>query len=52
MLRVGEKVKIPDIGPLATVAQTGRHMVKIALFGEEFWIEKDLLEVLGNGDDE
>lgn len=51
-MAVGTQVKIPDIGPLATVIQTGRHMVKIDLFGEKFWIEKDLLEVPGAGDDE
>lgn len=51
-MAVGTHVKIPDIGPLATVIQTGRHMVKIDLFGEKFWIEKDLLEVPGFGDDE
>lgn len=51
-MRVGTEVKIPDIGPLATVVQTGRHMVKIDLQGEQMWIEKELLEVPGFGDDE
>lgn len=51
-MSVGTQVKIPDIGPLATVVQTGRNMVKIDLFGEKFWIEKELLEVPGFGDDE
>lgn len=51
-LRTGENVKIPDIGPLATVVQTGRNAVKVDLLGERFWIEKDLLEVSGLGDDE
>lgn len=49
---VGTKVKIPDIGPLATVVQTGRHMVEIDLQGERMWIEKELLEIPGFGDDE
>lgn len=49
---VGTKVKIPDIGPLATVVQTGRNMVKVDFLGEKFWIEKGLLEVPGVGDDE
>lgn len=51
-MAVGTQVKIPDIGPLATVVQTGRNMIKIGLLGEKFWIEKDLLEVPGFGDDE
>ncbi len=51
-MSVGTQVKIPDIGPLATVVQTGRNMVKIDFLGEKFWIEKELLEVPGFGDDE
>lgn len=43
----GTQVRIPDIGPLATVIQTGRKMVKVDFLGEKFWIEKDLLEVPG-----
>ena len=39
-------------GPLATVVQTGRNAVKVDFQGEKFWIEKDLLEVPGFGDDE
>lgn len=49
---VGTQVKIPDIGPLATVVQTGRNVVKVDFLGEKFWIEKDLLEVPEFGDDE
>lgn len=51
-MSVGTQVKIPDIGPLATVVQIGRNMVKVDFLGEKFWIEKDLLEVPGIGDDE
>lgn len=51
-MSIGTQVKIPDIGPLATVVQTGRNMVKVDFLGEKFWIEKDLLEVPGFGDDE
>lgn len=51
-MRVGTQVKIPDIGPLATVVQAGRNAVKVDFLGEKFWIEKDLLEVPGFGDDE
>ena len=50
-MMVGTAVKIPDIGPLATVVQTGRHMVKVELFGERFWIDKELLEEPGQGND-
>lgn len=51
-MAVGTLVKIPDIGPFATVVQTGRHMVKIDLLGEKMWIDKELLEVPRFGDDE
>lgn len=51
-MSVGTQVKIPDIGPLATVIRTGRNMVKVDFLGEKFWIEKNLLEVPGVGDDE
>lgn len=44
MLRVGEEVKIPDIGPLATVVQSGKQMVKLELEGEQFWIGTELLQ--------
>lgn len=46
MLRVGEKVKIPDIGPLATVIQSGKQMVRLELEGERFWMVVDILEVV------
>lgn len=49
---VGTQVKIPDIGPLATVVQTGRNMVKVDFLGKKFWIEKELLELPGFGDNE
>lgn len=42
----GTKVKIPDIGPLATVVQSGRQMIKLELEGEQFWIERRLVEVV------
>ena len=51
-MSVGTQVKIPDIGPLATVVQADRNAVKVDFLGEKFWIEKDLLEVPGAGDDE
>ena len=51
-MSAGTQVKIPDVGPLATVIQTGRNMVKIELLGERFWIEKELLEVPGFGEGE
>ena len=43
-MAVGTQVKIPDIGPLATIVQDGRSMAKVELLGERFWIEKSLLE--------
>lgn len=49
---MGTHVKIPDIGPLATVVQAGRNIVKVDLLVERFWIAKDLMEVLEVGDSE
>lgn len=43
-MRKGTQVKIPDVGPLATVIQGGRRMVKLELEGERFWIAKELVE--------
>ncbi len=51
-MSVGAQVKIPDIGPLETVVKIGRNAVKVDFMGEKFWIEKDLLEASGFGDDE
>lgn len=51
-MSVGTQLKIPDIGPLATVVQTGRNAVKVDFLGEKFWIKKDMLEAPGFGDDE
>ena len=44
-MKAGLKVKIPDIGPLATVIQPGKQMVKLELEGEQFWMPVELLEV-------
>lgn len=44
-MAIGTRVKIPDIGPLATVVQTGKHMVKLELEGEQFWMPVELLEM-------
>ena len=46
-MKIGAMVKIPDIGTLAEVIQTGRHMIQIKIFGEKMWIERRLLEVVG-----
>lgn len=51
-MTAGTQVKIPDIGPLATVVRAGRNMVKVELMGERFWIESRLLEIPWGGDDE
>ena len=45
-MKAGCKVKIPDIGPLATVVQSGKQMVKLELEGEQFWMLKELGEVV------
>ena len=45
-MKVGTKVKIEDIGPLATCIQAGKQMVKLELEGEQFWMPVSLLEVI------
>lgn len=45
-MKVGWKVKIPDIGPLATVVQPGKQMVKLELEGEQFWFGTALLQII------
>lgn len=44
-MMAGWKVKIEDIGPLATVIQPGKQMVKLELEGEQFWMPKKFVEV-------
>lgn len=44
-MKAGMKVKIGDIGALATVIQSGKQMVKLELEGEQFWMPVELLEV-------
>lgn len=44
-MKTGWKVKIPDIGPLATVVQSGKQIVKLELEGEQFWMSVELLEI-------
>lgn len=46
-MKVGDMVKIEDIGPLATVIQTGKQMVKLELDGQQFWIQRSLVAVIG-----
>lgn len=46
MLRTGDRVKIEDIGPLETVAQPGKRMVKLELEGEQFWMPRELVKVI------
>ena len=45
-MKIGSKVKIADIGSLATVIQGGRSMVKLELEGEQFWMQTSLLHVV------
>ena len=44
-MKAGDKVKIPDIGPLAAVIQSGKQMVKLELEGEQFWMPAEILKV-------
>lgn len=45
-MKVGTKVKIEDIGSLATVIRPGKQMVKLELEGEQFWMPVGLLEAV------
>lgn len=45
-MKAGWKVKIEDIGLLATVVQPGKQMVKLELEGEKFWMPRELIEVV------
>lgn len=45
-MKAGWKVKIEDIGPLATVVQPGKQMVKLDLECEQFWMSKKFAEVV------
>ncbi len=45
-MKEGWKVKIEDIGPLATVVQIGKRVVKLELEGEQFWIAKRFVAVV------
>lgn len=38
-------MKIEDIGPLATVVQLGKQMVKLELEGEQFWMPMEFVDV-------
>lgn len=44
-MKVGTKVKIEDIGPLAVCIQAGKQMVKLELEGNQFWMPVRLLKV-------
>ena len=46
MIRVGCKVKIPDIGPLAVCTQTGKGEIEVELDGVRFWILKRLCKLV------
>lgn len=46
MIRVGCKVKIEDIGPLATCIHAGRSFIEVELDGEKFWILKRLCKLV------
>ncbi len=45
-MKAGDKVKIPDIGPLATVILVDGKMVKLELDGEQFWLPVEFVEVV------
>ena len=45
-MRKGAMVKIPDIGPLGKVLEVSEQEVKVELEGEQFWISRELVEVM------
>ena len=46
MIKVGSKVKIEDIGPLAVCVNTGREQIEVELDGIRFWILKRLCKAV------
>lgn len=45
-MKPGMKVKIEDIGPLATCLEVKRSEVQLELEGERFWIAKRFCKVV------
>ncbi len=48
IMKIGDMVKIEDIGPLARVMAVRGHEAYLELEGEMFWIQKRLVSVVGN----
>ena len=46
MMKVGVKIKIEDIGPLATCLNVARGKIEVELEGERFWIPKRICKVV------
>lgn len=46
-MAVGAKVKIEDIGPLATVIQISGSQIELELEGETFWMPAGLVSITG-----
>lgn len=46
MIKPGMKVKIEDIGPLATCTDVRRGEIELELEGERFWIAKKFCKVI------
>ena len=46
MFKPGAKVKIEDVGTLATCIQTGRGRIEVELEGVRFWILKRLCKIV------
>lgn len=44
MIKVGDFVKIPDIGPVAEVIKVGRNELYLRLEGEEFWCPVSIIK--------
>lgn len=47
-IKAGDKVKIADIGPLATCIGSKGDKVKLELDGERFWISTKLCDTILN----
>jgi len=46
MMKPGMKVKIEDIGPLATCVGVKKREVELELDGERFWVAKRFCKVI------
>lgn len=52
MITIGDKVKIEDIGELATCVSICNDKYELEMYGERFWISKEVCSEPAMKDDE